>query len=44
MAVRAQEAAAVFPVVMGCLVAIWGAPWARAYLDLTPPEPVAAAA
>jgi hypothetical protein len=34
-------AAALFIPLTGCVFAIWGAPWARAYLDLTTPAPEA---
>jgi hypothetical protein len=37
-------AAVILTPVAGCVLAIWGAPWARAYLDLTAPEPQSAAA
>ena len=37
-------AAVLWTPLMGCFIAVLGAPWARAYLDLTEPRPVAIAA
>jgi hypothetical protein len=37
-------AAVILTPVAGCIFAIWGAPWARAYLDLTAPAPESTAA
>ncbi|MDQ2861819.1 MAG: hypothetical protein M3T55_14100 [Pseudomonadota bacterium] len=35
-------AAVILTPLIGCVIAIGGAPWARAYLDLTRHEPAAA--